>query len=191
MHASNALRRMFASVGACLACRVILLKVFRGLPVLKLHFGNLDSFVTADTPEEAAQLIELLILKSKNVRTTLPVMGKSTLSENEAFAEFWAGINSNAIMFLTYLLKYPNGVKGDHFSDEINLPVEKFGGVLGGASKIAKKHNLRFAKIVQSEMRVEGAQRYRWLCPGPLLLKYGKELKTDIVRMPSKISVGA
>jgi|SRR5579863_4485406 len=159
--------------------------------MLKLHFGDSDSFVTADTPEEAAQLIQLLILKSKNARTALPIVGKSTLSEAEAIAAFWAGINSNAKMFLVYLLKHPKGVKGDSFSDEINMPVEKFGGVLGGASKIAKKQNLKFKKIVESEMRIEGTQRYRWLCPGPLLLKYGKEFSTDIVRMPSKISVGA
>jgi hypothetical protein len=158
------------------------------MPPIKVFFKEDGPFALVDTAEDAAKLLKL----GATTTVALPVVGKSTLTETESIGEFWAGINKNAKTFLTHLLKYKDGVRGDKFSEEINLSVEKFGGVLGGASKIAKKYGIKFGKIVDSEMRIEGTQRYRWLCPGSLLLKYGPELTVEIrLKVPSRISVGA
>jgi hypothetical protein len=47
-----------------------------------------------------------------------------------------------------------------------------FGGILGGISKNADKYGFKTKSFVISEMRFEGARRFRHFQPGPLLLKH-------------------
>lgn len=131
---------------------------------IKVVFSD-DVYVLADTPEEAMTLIKL----SKNGAST---GSKPTKSEEERVRDFALEINSNATKFLTTLLSYPTGIKGEDFTELTKIEPEKFGGVLGGASKIAKKHSLNFDQFVFSEMRIGDSGRYRFLAPGVLLSKY-------------------
>jgi hypothetical protein len=156
---------------------------------LKIFYEGSEPYVSADTPEEAAKFVQML--RAKTAQVQFPILGK-TRDEGEAMHTFWEGINSNARDFLSHLMNHPDGVRGDQFSEEIGAPVDKFGGVLGGASKIAKRTNLRFGQIVISEMKTKGTERYRWLVPGPLLLKYGRELSSGVhLKMPTRITMGA
>jgi len=158
---------------------------------IKVFVAEGGPYALVETPEEAATLLKHLGVKGP---TSLPVYGRSALSEDEAILKFWSGINKNAKLLLSHLMKYKDGVKGERLSEEINLPLEKFGGVLGGASKIAKKYGFSFGKIVESEMRTEGTQRYRWLCAGPLLVRYKEKIAlSGLLKLgPSKITtVGA
>lgn len=131
---------------------------------IKVVFGD-DVYALADTPEEAMSLIKL----SKN---GAPASHKPIKSEEERVRDFALEINSNAMKFLCTMLAHPTGITGDAFTEKTDIKAEKFGGVLGGASKIAKKHDLDLDQFVFSEMRVGEAGRYRFLGPGVLLTKY-------------------
>lgn len=146
---------------------------------IRVYFGKDGPVAIADTPEEAAALMRL---GSAPGAAHLKIEGAIPVSQPEAMKVFAQKVNKNAKTLLAQLLAHVNGVRGDKLSEEINLGVEKFGGVLGGASKIAKKNRLDFAKIVLSEMRSEGSERYRWLAPGPLLVRYRDEFTPYIVR---------
>jgi hypothetical protein len=155
----------------------------------KVFFKENGPFALADTPEEAAALLRLGTVSGIEF---IKLKGTILPAEQERVRAFWLGTNKNASRFLTNLLKYPEGITGERFAEEMGLAPEKFGGVLGGASKIAKKHSLKFEDFVISEMRTEGTRRYRWLCPGTLLLKYKEDFKPGVIRLNGKpISVGA
>jgi hypothetical protein len=140
----------------------------------KVFFKENGPFALAETPEEAAALLRL---GGGTGIDFIKLRGTLLPAEQERVRAFWLDTNKNASRFMTNLLKYPEGITGEKFAEEIGLAPEKFGGVLGGASKIAKKHSLKFEDFVNSEMRTEGTRRYRWLCPGPLLLKYQQDFK--------------
>ncbi|MGA2481855.1 MAG: hypothetical protein ABSF92_01900 [Candidatus Acidiferrales bacterium] len=146
---------------------------------IKVFFREGGPFALVETLEDAARLLKL----GGTNAVELPFVGKTTLDESEAIHKFWLEINRNATKFLTHLLNHSEGITGEKFAEEIKLVSEKFGGILGGASKLAKKYDLDFRKIVVSELRTEGTQRYRWLCPGPLLLKYKGDFKPGVVRV--------
>lgn len=146
----------------------------------KVFFREGGPFALADTPEEAAALLRV---GTNPAVDFLTLAGTIIPSEPERVRSFWEDINHNARNFLIHLLNHPDGVTGDKFTEEIKLGSEKFGGVLGGASKIAKKHNISFALLVESEMRVEGTRRYRWLRPGQLLVKYKEDLKPVRIKL--------
>ena len=146
----------------------------------KVFFKENGPFALADSPEEAAALLKLGAGSAVDFMT---LRGTILPDEQERVRGFWMDINQNARKFLTHLLNHSEGITGEKFSEEISLASEKFGGVLGGASKIAKKHSLRFEDFVSSEMRTEGTKRYRWLCPAPLLLKYKEDFKPVTVNL--------
>jgi len=155
----------------------------------KVFFKENGPFALADTPEDAAALLRL---GAGSAIDFIKLKGTILPAEQERVRAFWLETNKNASRFLTHLLNHPEGVTGEKFAEEIGLAPEKFGGVLGGASKIAKKHNLKFNDFVSSEMRTEGTRRYRWLCPGSLLLKYKEDFKPGVIKLAGKpISVGA
>jgi hypothetical protein len=129
---------------------------------IKVVFSD-DVFVLADTPEQAIALVKL----HKNGASSKPGP-----TEEECVRAFSYEINENAKKFLVALLGYPAGVKGEEFTEATTFKPEKFGGILGGASKIAKKHGLKFEQFVSSEMRSDESRRYRFLAPGVLLSKY-------------------
>lgn len=99
--------------------------------------------------------------------------------ENSAddVSQFFLSINENARKLLLILLKHENGVRGDQFASETGVASEKFGGIFGGASKIAKKNGLKIKQFVVSEMIVKGTERYRFLKPGRLLLENAEKLR--------------
>jgi hypothetical protein len=151
---------------------------------IKVFFKEDGPFALVDTAEEAAALMRVGTTPGPGII----IAGKTGLGESEALRIFWKEINPNAKKFLSYLLLHPDGVKGDKVAEEIGLPSEKFGGVLGGASKIAAKFNIAWSGIVISELRTEGTQRYRWMQPGPLLLKYKQEVLGTGARTPAKVT---
>lgn len=151
----------------------------------KVFFKENGPFALADTPEEAAALLRLGVGSAIDF---VKLKGTIIPAEQERVRAFWLETNNNASRFLTNLLKYSGGITGEKFAEEVGLAPEKFGGVLGGASKIAKKHNLKFEDFVSSEMRTEGTRRYRWICPGPLLLKYKDEFKAGVIKLNGKLS---
>jgi hypothetical protein len=151
----------------------------------KVFFKENGPFALADTPEEAAALLRLGTVSGIEF---IKLKGTILPAEQERVRAFWLETNRNASKFLVHLLNHPEGITGDKFAEEIDLTAEKFGGVLGGASKIAKKHSLKFEDFVSSEMRTEGTRRYRWLCPGPLLLKYKEDFKLHGIRPNGKLS---
>ena len=153
----------------------------------KVFFKEDGPFALADTPEEAAALMKALGVSGP---ASLPIVGIFPEATPDAIRKFWKELNENGKRFLSLLAQYPNGVKGERLSSELELPPEKFGGVLGGASKIARKHNLDFGQLVISEMKSEGTQRYRWLCPGPLLLRYSDEIPAFVRRIVASIEGG-
>lgn len=154
---------------------------------IKVFFKEDGPFALVDTLEEAAALLRM----GATSRPDIIVAGKTGLGEGEAIRIFWKEINPNAKKFLSYLLLHPDGVKGDKVAEEIGLPSEKFGGVLGGASKIAGKFSIAWSGIVISELRTEGTQRYRWMQPGPLLLKYKQEVLTGARSAAKVTTMGA
>jgi hypothetical protein len=149
----------------------------------KVFFKENGPFALADTPEEAAALLRL---GAGSAIDFIKMKGTILPTEQERVRAFWLETNKNASRFLTHLLNHPEGITGEKFAEEIGLAPEKFGGVLGGASKIAKKNSLKFEDFVTSEMRTEGTRRYRWLCPGSLLVKYKEDLKQGGVRVMAR-----
>jgi hypothetical protein len=156
----------------------------------KVFLNENGPFILADTLEDAIKVLRKL---GGNPAAELPLLGKTVMGEEEAIHKFWLEINKNARILLTHLLKYPEGTTGDKFSEEIKIAPEKFGGILGGTSKIAKKFGIKFEEVVTSQLRTEGTLRFRWLCPGPLLLKYKGAFKPVGIKLAAgkTISLGA
>lgn len=145
----------------------------------EVYYKKGGPFTVVESLEEADKL-----MKMGNARTIeLPVTGRTSLSETESMHEFILAINSNARNFLVNLANHPEGTTGEKFALEIGLSTDKFGGVLGGASKIALRLGLNFSQMVRSELRTEGTTRYRWLAPGPLLMRFRGDFKPVGVRI--------
>ena len=139
---------------------------------IKVMFSENGPFALVETPEEALALLRASSNGSGHLFTT-----SSAAVTSDSITSFFSGINENARKFLQTLAKHPSGVKGEAFAAETGFNVETFGGILGGASKIAKNNRIAFKKMVISEMKTEGARRYRFLRPGPLLLQNCRELE--------------
>lgn len=148
-----------------------------------------NGYAETDTPEEAAALLRLMnqTATSQKPAGTVPVIR----NEDDAVTQFFAAINENARRFLGALSNHRNGVKADEFGEETGFTTDKFGGILGGASKLAAKYNLDFGKFVVSEMRHEKHMRYRFLLPGDMLLKHGAKLVSGKPVALNFASVGA
>lgn len=146
---------------------------------IKIMFSENGPFALVETPEEA-----LALLKAHgNSLGQLSLKTGSPVPTLDSIGNFFSAINANARKFLKLLAKHPDGVKGELFAQEAGFSVEKFGGILGGASKLAKRFGISFKKIVISEMKIEGTQRYRFLRPGPLLMQYLQELERATVEV--------
>ena len=148
--------------------------------------------VYADTPEEAAAFYKALGISSAPV--IRPVNEEAQLAdESVRVRRFFESINSNGRKFLVSLIAHKNGIKGDRFADLTGFSADKFGGIMGGMAKQAENQTLRRETFIISEMRAAGTERYRFLAPGPLLLKYEIDLHRIMKKEgPSEaISVGA
>ena len=141
------------------------------MPV-KVFFDE-SQYAECDTPEEAANFAKLMKNGTRPNPSKLQrpkvIADLKGAAKDQNIDYFFDEINPNAKLFLKTLVKHPSGIKGDDFAHEVQSKVEKFGGIFGGISKIAKKYGLSFEDFIDSEMKVEGTQRYRFLKPGPLL----------------------
>lgn len=148
--------------------------------------------VYADTPEEAAAFYKALGISSAPV--IRPLNGEAQLAdESVRVRRFFESINCNGRKFLVSLIAHKNGVKGERFAELTGFSVDKFGGIMGGMAKQAETQTLRRETFIISEMRADGTDRYRFLLPGPLLLKYEIDLHRIIKKeeQAEAISMGA
>lgn len=143
-----------------------------------------DPYFEAGTPEEALDLLNLLKSNS-NGHVAQPARFPRLEGPSDDVMLFFLTINDNARKLLVALVKYEDGVRGDRFSDETGIAPDKFGGIFGGASKIAKNYGLKIKQFVISEMIVKGTDRYRFFRPGKLLLE-----NTDKLRQAAKEGAG-
>jgi hypothetical protein len=137
---------------------------------------NGTPYAEADTPEEAAALLRLNSNGHSPTKREWPKLDVEPLPELR-MSQFFLMVNDNARKLMLALVKHEKGVRGDEFAEETGIASEKVGGILGGASKIAKKFNLRFEQLVRSEMVVKGSDRYRFFRPCRLLLENADALK--------------
>src|ERR1700687_221704 len=119
-----------------------------------------DPYIEAASLEDALDLVK----QSSNGHAAQQPMRfpRFETSSADDVTQFFLTINENARKLLLALLKHEKGVRGEQFSDETSIASEKFGGIFGGASKIAKKYGLNIKKFVGSEMIVSGTDRYRY-----------------------------
>ena len=144
---------------------------------IKVYFPkDGDPYIEASSLEDALALVKTISnghapqhLRFSRLETA-PTEGANVV-------QFFLTINENARKLLLALLKHENGVRGEQFSEETGVKSEKFGGIFGGASKIAKKYQLRIQQFVRSDMIVKGTDRYRFFRPGKLLLENADKLK--------------
>ena len=107
-----------------------------------------------------------------------PVVSQfNQVGEDQNVVRVFSALNENAKDFLAKLLAYKNGVTGDEFEQQSGIKSNTWGGKVGGLSKIAKGNGLKIEKFVISEFRTEGSRRYRFLKPGPLLVRYADRLR--------------
>jgi hypothetical protein len=151
---------------------------------IRVYFPRIgDAYVVADTAEEAVALLKLNSngftphFQKESPERIKELPPATTAFQGIKVASFFLGINTNAHNLLLALLKHEKGVRGETFSDETGIAAEKMGGIFGGASKIAKKYELRIEQFVISNMVVKGSERYRFFKPGKLLLEYADKLK--------------
>ena len=142
----------------------------------KVYFDEEKPYAVADTIEEVAALLKL----RSNGHSARPTsLGTATplFEREDRVLHFFDEINDNARRLLVALLKHERGIRGERFAEETGLTSDKFGGIFGGASKIAKNLGLKIEQFVISDFVVKSSERYRFYKPGKLLLEYGDVLK--------------
>jgi hypothetical protein len=154
---------------------------------IKVFFDKDKPYAEADTLEEAIALLKLGFNGAPSRRGHAADSLAAISGQTGGVYRFFLSINENARKILLALLKHEKGIRGEEFSEETGFPSEKFGGILGGASKIAKNNGLKIEHFVISNFVVEGTERYRFYKPGKLLLEYADKLKH--VAMEGALSV--
>lgn len=150
---------------------------------VKVMWGPDGPYAIADTPAEALELIKAGAGSNRDGASAMPQRfprsepPSDPPPEEQRVLSVFKEINERGRKLLAALVKHPEGTFGENFATEINEEPAVFGGIAGGISKIAKRNNVKMAQLYRSEMRFEGARRYRWMAPGPLLLKYADVLK--------------
>jgi hypothetical protein len=140
---------------------------------IKVFFGPDGPYAVADTPEEAMALLKGAAPNGHGISASRP---QAKISEEDTVSAFFNSINDNARKFMIHLAKHKGGINGDKLAEETGFAPEKFGGILGGASKLAAKHGLSLDSFVISKMLTDESRRYRFVEPGSLLLKYAAKL---------------
>lgn len=144
---------------------------------IKVFFDGKRPYAEADTIEEVAALLKIGSNGNSAHHKQEAGLFSSPLSKESSVYDFFVQVNENARMLLTALFKHEKGIRGDEFSEEVGIKPEKFGGIFGGASKIAKKNGLKIEHFVVSEFIAKDSDRYRFYKPGKLLLQYGGDLR--------------
>ncbi len=135
-----------------------------------------DPYIEASSLEDALALVKNGSNGHVAKHMRFPRVESSAIPEANVI-NFFVSINENARKLLLALVRHEHGVRGEQFSDETGVRSEKFGGIFGGASKIAKKYGLKIQHFVRSDMVVKGTDRYRFFRPGKLLLENAEKLK--------------
>jgi hypothetical protein len=133
-------------------------------------------YIETDSVEEAIAVAQS---RPESNRKPAPTLNfpKQAQPEN-AVKMVFLGINENARKFLVMLAQHSEGVRGDQFSAETKIEAEKFGGILGGLSKIAKNYGFKLRDFVDSKLVVKGSERYRFLRPTKLLIENQDKLRS-------------
>lgn len=156
---------------------------------LRVYLHDGGPFTEVESEEQAVRLMKLFGNGHRQLALNIPE-SEPTRSSEDAVREFFATINQNARGFLATVAKHPKGVEGDNLANEMNVETSVFGGILGGISKIADKHSFKTKAFIISQMRFEGARRFRHFQPGPLLLKHS-QLLGEWVKVEVQKNVGA
>jgi hypothetical protein len=151
---------------------------------IKVVWGEGGPYAIADTVAEALELIKsgsnngsakAAAIREQPVHGTL--FDGSIGTEEERVIKVFSEINDRAKAFLSGLSRHPSGIKGGAFAQELKTESSAFGGILGGMAKIAKKYDFSIDDFVLSELRIQGAERFRFLKPEKLLVKYADKMK--------------
>ena len=158
----------------------------------RVIFGEDGPYVIAETAEETARLLNILPRSKRRSSVSLPASNVVPMQTPQvAIGTFFLAINDNARKLMLTLLRHEKGVRADQFAEETGIGVEKMGGILGGASKLAKKNNLSFEDFVLSEMKPIKSERVRIFRPGKLLIESASKLKQTVKGETSVVEPGA
>jgi ribosomal protein L22 len=136
-------------------------------------------YIEASTAQEALDLIRIASNGHalNTTRTSVAQTSAEPFDQQNSFRQVLGEINDRARAFLTALLRHESGVEGQEFAHELKGETTMFGGILGGISKRADNHGISIDDLVISEFKVEGARRFRFLQPGPVLRRYAHLLQ--------------
>jgi hypothetical protein len=158
------------------------LDVLGGNMPFRVFFTKDGPYIETDTMQEAVAIVQSKLEPSKKAAAptlNFPKPEAQTTSSENVRAVF-LGINENAKKFLLALSTHEKGVRGDAFAEETGIEAEKFGGILGGISKIAKNNQLKLGSLIESKLVVKGSERYRLLRPTALLLQNATKLQAHV-----------
>jgi hypothetical protein len=134
---------------------------------IRIQWGPDEPVAICDTVAEALEVLQRGSGPHRNngkQQRTAPAQGN--------VAELFDEINDNAVRVLGIIANSPNGIEGQQLSDASGISLISMGGVFGGVSKLARKHNLTIERLIDSETRFEGGRRYRWFAPTDLLVQH-------------------
>jgi hypothetical protein len=129
-------------------------------------------YIETDSPEEAIRVAQSRLPPAQSAPVARPEQTLRFPREvdpailKKAFGE----MNANAKLFLLKLSAHPKGVRGDELDGATGFAIEKFGGIVGGASKIMKKYGMSLDNLLDSRQIVKGSQRYRFIKPTAILV---------------------
>jgi hypothetical protein len=145
---------------------------------IKVQWEADGPFAICDSAAEAVELLKqarsinrAIPKNAAPLEVPMPQAPRANPTRTDNLSEFFGSINERSKKLLAELAKHPEGVDGDAFAKVCNTDGPGLGGILGGISKHAKKAHMTIGHWVQSEMRVEGIHRFRWITPTKLLLE--------------------
>lgn len=156
---------------------------------LRVYMHEGGPFTEVENEEQAARLMKLFPNGHRQLSLNI-IDADLVKTDEDKVRELFASINQNARSFLATLAKHPKGVEAEKLANETGQETSVFGGILGGLSKNAKNHELKVKSFVASEMRFEGARRFRHFQPGSLLLKHS-QLLGEWVKVEGQKNAGA
>ncbi len=155
---------------------------------IELPSGAMIHLDSAEELETALRVLQGNKLVSKTIDPTA-----KQADEEQRVRALFQNINQNARKFLVTLAGFPNGIQGEEFAEKSGFSSYTWGGTMGGIKKQAELQSLHRESFVISEMRSQQAKRYRYLVPGPLLIKFEIELHKITKKREDKgqIAMGA
>lgn len=146
---------------------------------IKVFWGKEGPYAIADSPSEAAELMRLASNGNKptvGAKKHLPIEVEP-IEPKQAFRATLKELGRETRKFLIALSNHNTGVRGPTLKEESNVDPVSFGAIMTNIAKAAQKHALKREDFLSSEVHRNGKTRERFFTPGPLLQKYGAELK--------------